>query len=52
MSYLQQIDALEANNWTSNNIQTEPSVALKSSPDDTQHSEQYHDTMIMRYVVD
>ena len=32
MSFLQLLDALEANNW-------EPPAASKLSPDDTQHSE-------------
>ena len=47
MSHLQRLTVIEANNWTNNNVQTEPLVALKSSPDDTQHSKQYHVTVSM-----
>ena len=39
MSCLQLLNAIEANIWTNNNIQTEPLAASKSSPDSTQHSE-------------
>ena len=45
MSCLQLLSVIEANNWTNNNVQTEPLVALKSSPDDKQHSEQHHVTV-------
>ena len=42
MSCLQQLEALEANNWTQNNVHNKSPVASKSSPDGTQHSERHN----------
>ena len=45
MSCLQRLDALEANNWTNNNI--EQNHQQLQSPDGIQHSERHHITISM-----
>ena len=44
------LDALKANNLDKKNRTTASAVALKSSPDGTQHSEWHHITVTMVYL--